>query len=65
MPQFDFLDSDGYYYEELDPEDTIPLDAYVLFRNGQVDGPYERGLEQDVPALLDAAQRIAQIKGFA
>lgn len=33
--------------------------AYVLFREGQVDGPYERGLEQDVPALLDAAQRIA------
>jgi hypothetical protein len=39
--------------------------AYVLFRNGQVDGPYERGLEHDVPALLDAAQRIAQIKGIA
>jgi aminoglycoside phosphotransferase (APT) family kinase protein len=39
--------------------------AYVLFRNGQVDGPYERGLEHDVPALLDAAQRIAQIKGMA
>jgi aminoglycoside phosphotransferase (APT) family kinase protein len=38
--------------------------AYVLFRNGQVDGPYERGLEHDVPALLDAAQRIAQTKGM-
>jgi aminoglycoside phosphotransferase (APT) family kinase protein len=38
--------------------------AYVLLRNGQVDGPYERGLEHDVPALLDAAQRIAQIKGM-
>lgn len=39
--------------------------AYVLFRKGQVDGPYERGLEHDVPALLDAAQRIAQTKGMA
>lgn len=39
--------------------------AYVLFREGQVDGPYERGLEHDVPALLDAAQRIAQREGMA
>jgi aminoglycoside phosphotransferase (APT) family kinase protein len=39
--------------------------AYILFRNGRVDGPYERGLEHDVPALLDAAQRIAQIRGMA
>ena len=39
--------------------------AYALFRNGKVDGRYERGLEHDVPALLDAAQRIAQIKGIA
>jgi len=33
--------------------------AFVLFRQGQVDGAYQRGLEHDVPALLDAAQRIA------
>ncbi|WP_428632269.1 phosphotransferase family protein [Sphingopyxis sp.] len=39
--------------------------AYVLFREGQVDGPYERGLEQDVPALLDAARRIAAGEGMA
>jgi aminoglycoside phosphotransferase (APT) family kinase protein len=39
--------------------------AYVLFREGQVDGPYERGLEHDVPALLDAAQRIARSEGMA
>lgn len=39
--------------------------AYILFCKGQVDGPYERGLEYDVPALLAAAQRIAQIKGMA
>lgn len=39
--------------------------AYVLFRQGQVDGPYERGLEQDVPALLDAARRIAEGEGMA
>lgn len=39
--------------------------AYVLFRHGQVDGPYERGLEHDVPALLDAARRIAQGEGMA
>lgn len=31
--------------------------AYVLYRNGQVDGAYERGLERDVPDLLDAAER--------
>ncbi|HEV2599539.1 phosphotransferase family protein [Sphingopyxis sp.] len=39
--------------------------AYVLFREGQVDGPYERGLEHDVPALLDAARRIARGEGMA
>ena len=39
--------------------------AYVLFREGQVDGAYERGLEQDVPALLDAAWRIAASEGMA
>ncbi len=39
--------------------------AYVLLREGQVDGPYERGLEHDVPALLDAAQRIARGEGMA
>lgn len=39
--------------------------AYALFREGQVDGPYERGLEHDVPALLDAAQRIARGEGMA
>ncbi len=39
--------------------------AYGLFRQGQVDGPYERGLEQDVPALLEAAQRIAAGEGMA
>lgn len=39
--------------------------AYVLFREGQVDGPYERGLEHDVPALLDAARRIAKFEGMA
>ncbi|MFN6933969.1 MAG: phosphotransferase family protein [Tsuneonella sp.] len=38
--------------------------AHVLFRQGQVDGAYERGLEHDVPALLDAAQRIARAEGF-
>ncbi len=39
--------------------------AYVLFRNGQVDGNYERGLERDVPALLDAAEGFARDEGFA
>ncbi len=39
--------------------------AYVLFREGHIDGPYERGLQQDVPALLDAAQRIAKAEGMA
>lgn len=39
--------------------------AYVLFREGQVDGAYERGLERDVPALLDSARRIAQDAGMA
>lgn len=39
--------------------------AYVLFREGRVDGPYERGLEYDVPALLGAAQRIAAGEGMA
>lgn len=38
--------------------------AYVLFRQGQVDGAYERGLERDVPALLDAARRIAEGEGM-
>lgn len=37
--------------------------AYVLFREGQVDGAYERGLEHDVPALLDAARRIVEREG--
>ena len=39
--------------------------AYGLFRQGQVDGPYERGLEKDGPALLDAARRIAAAAGMA
>ncbi len=39
--------------------------AYVLLREGQVDGAYERGLEHDVPALLDAAWRIAAGEGMA
>ncbi len=39
--------------------------AYVLFREGQVDGPYERGLEHDVPALLGAARRITAGEGMA
>ena len=39
--------------------------AYILFREGQVDGAYERGLEHDVPALLGAAQRIARGEGMA
>lgn len=34
--------------------------AYVLFKQGLVDGPYERGLEYDVPALFDAAKRYAR-----
>lgn len=38
--------------------------AHVLFREGKVDGAYEQGLEHDVPALLDAAQRIARAEGF-
>ena len=38
--------------------------AYVLYRRGQLDGVYERGLEQDVPALLGAAQRIAREEGM-
>lgn len=33
--------------------------AYVLFRKGQVDRPYERGLEHDVPRLLRQAARVA------
>ena len=33
--------------------------AFVLHRQGKVDGPYERGLEFDVPALLAQASRIA------
>lgn len=39
--------------------------AYVLYRQGQVDGPYERGLEHDVPFLLDAARRVAAGEGMA
>lgn len=39
--------------------------AYVLLREGQVDGAYERGLERDVPALLEAAHRIARDEGMA
>ncbi len=39
--------------------------AHVLFRKGQVDGAYERGLEHDVPALLEAAHRIAQVEGMS
>lgn len=39
--------------------------AFVLYRQGQVDGAYERGLEHDVPALLDAARRIAISEGMA
>ena len=32
--------------------------AFVLYRKGQVDSAYERGLEQDVPALLSAADLL-------
>jgi len=39
--------------------------AYVLYRRGQVDGAYERGLEHDVPALLEAASIFASEEGFA
>lgn len=38
--------------------------AYVLHRAGQVDGPYERGLEHDVPALLAAAEGFARAEGM-
>ena len=34
--------------------------AFVLHRQGKVDGAYERGLESDVPALLSAADRFAR-----
>ncbi|MXP45348.1 phosphotransferase family protein [Allopontixanthobacter sediminis] len=34
--------------------------AFVLYRKGQVDGAYERGLEQDVPALLSAADLLTR-----
>lgn len=34
--------------------------AFVIHREGQVNGEYERGLEYDVPALLTAAERIAE-----
>ncbi|WP_394729294.1 phosphotransferase family protein [Altererythrobacter sp. GH1-8] len=37
--------------------------AFVLYRQGQVDGAYERGLEHDVPALLDEAARFARQAG--
>jgi len=39
--------------------------AYVLHRRGQIDGDYERGLEQDVPALLAAAAAIARGESVA
>jgi aminoglycoside phosphotransferase (APT) family kinase protein len=32
--------------------------AFVLHRRGEVDGPYERGLERDVPALLAEAAEL-------
>lgn len=38
--------------------------AFVLYRRGQVDGAYERGLEHDVPALLDEAARFARKGGM-
>ncbi|MDR7101118.1 phosphotransferase family protein [Croceicoccus sp. BE223] len=38
--------------------------AYVLYRRGQIDGDYERGLEHDVPALLAAAEAIARAEGM-
>lgn len=34
--------------------------AYVLYREGKVDTPYARGLEYDVPALLQEAAAAAQ-----
>ena len=39
--------------------------AFVLYRAGQVDGEYERGLERDVPELLAAAEAIARREGMA
>lgn len=34
--------------------------AYVLYREGKVDTPYARGLEHDVPALLEEARLAIQ-----
>ena len=34
--------------------------AYVLYRQGKVDTPYARGLEHDVPALLEEARLASQ-----
>lgn len=39
--------------------------AFVLHREGKVNGAYERGLEHDVPALLTQACRIAAQEGRA
>lgn len=44
---------------------TIVEGAYVLYRRGQIDGAYERGLKSDVPALLEAASGFAREEGFA
>ncbi|WP_164844078.1 phosphotransferase family protein [Croceicoccus ponticola] len=38
--------------------------AYVLYRQGKIDGRYERGLEEDVPALLMAAAAFAEGRGM-
>lgn len=38
--------------------------AYVLYRQGLVDGAYERGLERDVPLLLQEAERFARVQGM-
>lgn len=32
--------------------------AYVLYRGGKVDSDYARGLERDVPALLEEAAEV-------
>jgi aminoglycoside phosphotransferase (APT) family kinase protein len=36
--------------------------AYVLFRHGKVADDYSRRLEHDVPALLEEAARVAQLR---
>lgn len=36
--------------------------AFVLYRGGLVDDPYSRGLEHDVPALLEEAAIIAALR---